>query len=331
MLELHGPSYRYQNETLARPEVIWVRDHHYNSEGSVPFAVDQLVAASPCADQHWVVFDHVNARNYSTLKNVLYMPLFLSWQASLFNQKNIKPNWNSRTSVFNFMINKRRPNRELLLVFLAYFGLTTPNYTLCWKNHSQIGRSLLASMTDNHSLQHMIQNTKLNTPARLHLAGNEVVSPNELIYRTQHFNNADVYEQFAKTDLFESSCVSLITEPVMMEQESVITEKTIMAIYGGTLPIWVGGWQQARVMQEFGFDVFDDIVDHSYQTFDDPVERCFYAIEKNLDLLKDFDRARDFLAANQHRLRHNLDLIKNNVFLQCTQQLYNSVPDWVKS
>jgi hypothetical protein len=331
MLELHGPSYRYQGEILEQPEVIWVRDHHYDSNSIHPFAVEQLVAASPCADQHWVVFDHVNAREYNTLKNVLYMPLFLSWQTGLFNQKNIAPDWNSRASAFNFMVNKRRPGRELLLVFLSYFGLTTPDYTLCWKDSNWIERGLLSAMTDNVRLRQIIQDTQMDTPPRMYLSGSEVVSANELIYRNQHCNNADVYESFVKKALFESSCISLITEPVLLEQESLITEKTIMAIYGGTLPIWVGGWHQADVMRDFGFDVFDDIVDHSYQEFADPVERCFYAIQKNLGILRDFDCVNDFLSNNQHRLAHNLDRLKTNVFQQKVLEQYNSSPAWVKS
>jgi hypothetical protein len=330
MLELHGPSYRYQGEILEQPQVIWVRDHHYNSDGDQPFAVEQLVAASPCADQHWVVFDHVNAREYTTLKNVLYMPLFLSWQTGLFNQKNIAPDWNSRASAFNFMVNKRRPSRELLLVFLSYFGLTTPDYTLCWKDSNWIERGLLSALTENTRLQKIIHDTEMDTPSRMYLGGSEVVCANELMYRSQHCNNADVYESFVKKDLFESSCISLITEPVLLERESLITEKTIMAIYGGTLPVWVGGWRQADVMRDFGFDVFDDIVDHSYQESQDPVERCFLALEQNLDLLRDFDRANDFLSNNQHRLMHNLDLLKTNVFQQRVLEQYNSSPDWVK-
>jgi len=71
-------------------------------------------------------------------------------------------------------------------------------------------------------------------------------------------------------------------------------------------------------------------VDHSYQEFSDPIEQCFYAIQKNLDILSDFGRVRDFLAANQHRLQHNLDLLKTNVFQQQVLDLYNSSPAWVK-
>jgi hypothetical protein len=98
------------------------------------------------------------------------------------------------------------------------------------------------------------------------------------------------------------------------EKEAILTEKTIMSIYSGTLPIWLGGWRCADALRQFGFDVFDDIVDHSYQNMQDPFDRCYYAIQRNLHLLQDFDRARDFVQNNRARFESNLQLLKNNVF-----------------
>jgi hypothetical protein len=83
-----------------------------------------------------------------------------------------------------------------------------------------------------------------------------------------------------------------------------------MAIYGGTIPIWVGGWRYADAMKELGFDVFDDIVDHSYQFLEDPIERTDKSIELNLDLLSSFTMTPQIL----ERLQHNLDLMLDGVF-----------------
>ena len=125
----------------------------------------------------------------------------------------------------------------------------------------------------------------------------------------------ETYKHLLQTTVFEPSCVSLITEPSYYERETTHTEKTVMAIYGGTLPIWVGGWRLADFMKSLGFDVFDDVIDHSYQALDDPKDRCYSAIERNLDLLRNVDYAKTFIAQNQSRLEHNLNLLKENVFL----------------
>ena len=97
-----------------------------------------------------------------------------------------------------------------------------------------------------------------------------------------------------------------------------------MAIYGGTIPVWVGGWRIADAMRHWGFDVFDDVVDHSYQSLADPEARCHAAIHSNIDLLTDLDRVRAFVAHNLDRLQHNVDLVQHNVFLKDVVHKINS-------
>ena len=76
----------------------------------------------------------------------------------------------------------------------------------------------------------------------------------------------------------------------------------------------------ADAMRSMGFDVFDDLVDHSYENLADPMDRCYSAIERNLALLQDHDRVAQFVANNQDRLQHNLALLKENPFLQICQE-----------
>jgi len=121
--------------------------------------------------------------------------------------------------------------------------------------------------------------------------------------------------------------VSLITEPCYLEREIMITEKTVMAMYAGTLPVWVGGWRLPDAMRDLGFDVFDDIVDHSYSTLADPVDRLDQALKLNQRLLTDFDLVRDVIAANQHRLQHNVDLLEQNVFLDLVKKQVQDRPE----
>jgi hypothetical protein len=84
----------------------------------------------------------------------------------------------------------------------------------------------------------------------------------------------------------------------------------------------VGGWKLASLMRVLGFDVFDDLVDHSYETMAEPMDRAYYAIERNLALLRDHERVSRFVADNQARFEHNLQLLKTNPFLHiCIDRL----------
>jgi hypothetical protein len=137
------------------------------------------------------------------------------------------------------------------------------------------------------------------------------------------YKNATTYNRLLKSPVFEATSVSLITEPAFHERETIITEKTLMAIWAGTMPIWVGGWRCADTMRDFGFDVFDDMIDHRYQDLVDPGERCRQAILLNMHLL---EHAPDLMLCHA-RLAHNLDLLRSNVFLQRVQTLAIQYPD----
>tara|TARA_R110002073_G_scaffold140924_1_gene291930 strand:- start:77 stop:670 length:594 start_codon:yes stop_codon:yes gene_type:complete len=187
------------------------------------------------------------------------------------------------------MINKPRKHREILLQLIKRFNLINYTHSLPWKHN------------DVNSI-----------PVTDYKFGPEVVMDKGI--KNGSFKNAETYDKLLKTTVFEPSCISLITEPVFIERESILTEKTIMSIYSGTLPIWVGGWRCADALAQFGFDTFDDIIDHSYQCLADPYDRCYKAIELNLKLLKDFEKCKTIIEHNQLRFQHNLALVQSNVF-----------------
>ena len=101
-----------------------------------------------------------------------------------------------------------------------------------------------------------------------------------------------------------------------------------MSIMGGTLPIWFGGWKNATAMRNLGFDVFDDIVDHTYESLEDPRERCVQSLELNLHLFEDIAVLKTILEDNRIRLQHNVDLLLENIFLKkCFNIIHTSEPN----
>ena len=297
MIEIHGPTYKYAGEILDKPKIIVVRDHHYD-EIDHCFHIQKLLENSTCNPYlHTLIFDHVLIHD-DVLKdyNIILYPTFIAREEREFNQQLIEVDWNKRQCTFNFMINKPRKHREILLQLIKRFNLINYTHSLPWK-HNDIN----------------------SIPVTDYKFGPEVVMDKGI--RNGSFKNAETYDKLLKTTVFEPSCISVITEPAFFERESILTEKTIMSIYSGTLPIWVGGWRCADALRSFGFDVFDDIVDHSYQDLDDPFDRCYHAIERNLNLLRDFDLVHKFIQNNKSRFEHNLNLLKNNVFQKTVDQV----------
>lgn len=289
-LTVHGPTYQYQNEVLEKPELILVMDHHYN-ETDRCFHLKKLLENSKCDPRlHTVIFDHVNIHDDEMQGyNFIYFPGFLAREEKEFNNQSIKINWNNRKSLFNFMINKPRPNRKILLELIDQFSLTHYTYSLAWK--------------ENNVNTIRVTNYKF---------GDEVIMDQGI--KNGNYKNALTYDCLLKTTVFEPSCISLITEPVFFERESILSEKTIMSIYSGTFPIWIGGWRCADALEQFGFDTFTDIIDHGYQTEPHPVERCRQAIQLNLELLTNLGRTLDLVETCRSRFEKNLNLLRTNVF-----------------
>lgn len=291
MLIIHGPTYRYSDEFLTEPTLVYVCDHHYNEQDRC-FHLERLLNKS---QDHTVVFDHV-VQHDEFLIDPVYFPTLLARETKEFIQHNIVPNWNSKTRAFNFMINKPRVHRSLLLKIISEQGLNNYHHSLCWKDSP-------------------IQSIAV-TDYRI---GNENVMYQGI--KNGGYPNALTYRELLKSCVFEPTSVSLITEPAYYEKETIVTEKTIMAIYGGTIPIWVGGWRIPDYMQSLGFDIFSDLVDHSYQSAADPEQRCYRAITDNTHLLH------RPTAVDRARLEHNLNLVQTNPWLDQVNNLIKTYPD----
>ena len=277
--------YRYTGEVLYKPEIIYVLDHHYDEENNC-WPLQQLLDSSECDPySHTLLFD-MNLHDDIFVKyNPLCIPVFCATTVKEFQKENIIPNWTNKTKTFNFMINKLRPHRKRLLKLVEELNLTDYTYSLPWR-----------------------ENPFTSLPVTNYMIGTETQMPQGI--RSGSIRNSQNYKQLLQKTVFEPSCISLITEPTYIEREAMLTEKTIMAVYGGTIPIWVGGWRCADSMQRLGFDIFDDIVDHSYQALENPIARVNKSILLNKDILSSFT----ITPAIQQRLEYNLDLMSSRVF-----------------
>jgi hypothetical protein len=84
--------------------------------------------------------------------------------------------------------------------------------------------------------------------------------------------------------------VNIVTETQYYESPGIITEKTLMALLGLQVPIVIGYPGIAEHCKRLGFDMFEDLVDHSYDNMPDDA-RWKAAIDLNKGLINGkFDR-----------------------------------------
>jgi hypothetical protein len=109
--------------------------------------------------------------------------------------------------------------------------------------------------------------------------------------------------------LISQSAVSLISESINYEKYMVHTEKTLYSVHGLTFPIWIGGYKQAELWADKGFDTFDDVINHDYQHCNTLLERCTRAFVDNIKILTDLNFAQEQKNKHLDRLRKNRDLL----------------------
>ena len=94
-----------------------------------------------------------------------------------------------------------------------------------------------------------------------------------------------------------------------------ITEKTYKALSFRQLPVWCTVPGFVNRVRELGFDVFDDIIDHSYDNVKDP-EKRINVIMKEIKRLLTLD-TRQIRLNILDRLQKNADIVDEIVLHGC--------------
>ena len=79
-------------------------------------------------------------------------------------------------------------------------------------------------------------------------------------------------------------------------------------------PILLGGVGIVDFLRKLGFDMFDDVVDHSYDSIIDPLDRLCAAVDLNRSLLTNNEQIKILWKKNQHRFLHNIEFIATKLF-----------------
>lgn len=128
--------------------------------------------------------------------------------------------------------------------------------------------------------------------------------------------NANISGELHHTDVFSNGYVDLVTENIHYSptpfEYNTITEKSLKPFLLYQLPIFVTYKGNLKCLRDMGFDLFDDILDNSYDLIEDPKERIDVALS-NLIKLKEVDLA-NYFEKNKLRFIHNRNLIMKLAF-----------------
>jgi hypothetical protein len=142
------------------------------------------------------------------------------------------------------------------------------------------------------------------------------------------FNNVDNYNKNL-TSIYTDSFVEIVSGRLFTENSITVDEKFFNTIYGYNFPIIIGSTGTVEHLRHAGFDLFDDVIDHSYDRISNPIDRLCCAIYNNQHLIHDHENTKSLWKKHRERFDRNLFHARNKVYTwyknitldQCNQKI----------
>jgi hypothetical protein len=115
------------------------------------------------------------------------------------------------------------------------------------------------------------------------------------------YRGTENYDNFERLlPIYQQSAVNIVTESEYNARPAVISEKTLYAFWAGQIPLIIGHPGIVQDCKDFGFDMFEDLIDTSYDWLSND-QRIQQALTANRDFVTDPGN----LAGVQSRIEHN--------------------------
>lgn len=299
--------------------VIAIKDHltswNFNPWYHVePTLVTPLTDIFEChSDKKFIILTSLeNLESYINYKNVSIVP----WGGDITNQiieyrrlpNFLEKNLDSNTTFLSLNRNKRTSRIYFLSILL---GLDLEKYGLV----SCMFKDSLPEVPDNSwSFSFQVDLESLYCQGYLKLLDTSFkITDDVSIYPN---NDNDNYTNFTLglTTYYQNTFIEFINETSYTETAFLITEKTANCIYGCSFPIWISSPGIVKFLRDLGLDVFDDIIDHSYDAELHPIQRMHTAISKNIHLLTDIKLIKQLWINNKDRFSKNINFLQNEIY-----------------
>jgi len=183
-----------------------------------------------------------------------------------------------------------------------------------WRPYFEQPRSLAWQCLNGRKCQHRqrVANVLRHWPNGILSYGDEILLDQ---WDYSSYRGTENDENFVRlAPLYARCAVNIVTETQYDDRPGVISEKTLLAMIAGQIPIVIGHPGVVQGCRELGFDMFEDLVDTSY------------------DWLPNEQRAEAALELNQDLILGNIDLKPYQERLQRQQTfVLDAYPKWIRS
>ena len=112
---------------------------------------------------------------------------------------------------------------------------------------------------------------------------------------------------------YKDCFVEIIAETTFNEMPIAVTEKTLNSVYGFNFPIFMSNPWTVSYLRNLGFDMFDDVIDHTYDKIQNPTERLFAVFDNNMELLTQTDSMYKVWDDHKTRFSDNLNFARTKM------------------
>lgn len=294
--------------------LIGIKDHltsgEFNSQQhEIPAIADYLKSLFEYySNKKFILFTSVeNLEAYISLENVRIVP----WGGDITNQQvdyvNLEPilekNLDSNCTFLSLNRNKR--SHRAMLVSLLY-GLNL-------EEHGLISCMFKDSITDLYEYTKWPVQAIYKQGFAKFKDSQLALNDDPVIYNNGNNDNVSNFKN-KLAPYYQNTFVEIVTETSYAEKCFNLTEKTLNSIYGCNFPIILSSQGCVAFLRNMGMDMFDDIIDHSYDSIEDPTDRLYRAVTDNLKLLTDNRRTIELWIANRSRFINNVDFAKKDLY-----------------
>jgi hypothetical protein len=195
-----------------------------------------------------------------------------------------------------------KAHRVVLLSLLLRSELIDDvNWSFVPNKNQKFGKGFISSVTDEEFLD-QIEFLEKNT-FKLSDLESKIYGENE--ERNQIIQTLTDFEH---NETYEFSYVNITTESNYDYHENTVhvSEKSYKPFYFYQLPIFVASQHHIKIMKErYGFDFFDDIIDHSYDNEPNHKKRLKMIFDEIVRLHSNKDKVIDFYVNNEERFEEN--------------------------
>jgi hypothetical protein len=263
-------------------------------------------------DKKFIFFTSLeNLDHYISEPNAIIIP----WGGDITNQKfeytklepAIDKNFDSEYNYVSLNRNQRS-HRAFLISLLHADGLNQHGLISCmFKNNVKDILEYLQWPLDAHMQDTVLRGFNLAKKSTT------LLGDSREIYTTGNNDNIGNFNKKLRT-YYRETFVEIVTETNCTEKCFNLTEKTLNSIYGCNFPILISSPGAVKFLRDMGLDMFDDIIDHSYDLVDNPIDRIQQAVYNNRRILTDNHYVKKIWLENQQRFLSNVNFVKHNMY-----------------